>query len=258
MKRLLIMGIILVLLLAGVGAVSANLVSNGGFEKPKVTNGAGWDIFQDNTLDLDWDVQWAAGGPTTFLYTGDGITYNRPEPANAELQTTGLLKDAVYPDFPGGQLNAAEGNQYAELDSDWFGPSSPVSGEPANVIMSQSIVTQKDHTYTISWEQRRRNDDGHSPSSLAFSWNGDGPLVTTGVAESWTKYSETRSASGPSTIISFSGVPQPGDSLGALIDDVIVQDTTVAVPEFPTMALPVALMVGLLGAVLFIRSTKEN
>jgi hypothetical protein len=240
MKKTLTMGIVLVLLLACVGAVSANLVLNGGFEKPAV-NGAGWDIFQSGTSGLDWNVVWANNAAS---FGGLDI----PVIANAELQKEPLLGFDAY-----------EGSQYAELDTDWDGPSGGVSGEPANVTMSQPIVTTAGKHYTITWEQRRRAEDGHNPSELAFSWNGDGPVVTTGVVGAWTKYTYDRVANGPSTTISFTGV-QEADSLGALIDDVSVVEVPdeIPVPEFPTMALPAALIVGLIGAVLFIQKSKED
>ena len=50
------------------------------------------------------------------------------------------------------------------------------------------------------------------------------------------------------------------NSYGVLLDAVEIaeeKDTT-PVPEFPTMALPAAFIVGMLGVVLFIQRTKEN
>ena len=54
-------GIIAVILLACIGAVSAaNLVQNGGFEDPEVVLDAGWAIFPtDITPILMWHVVWA-------------------------------------------------------------------------------------------------------------------------------------------------------------------------------------------------------
>ncbi len=53
-------GIIAVILLACIGAVSAaNLVQNGGFEDPEVVLDAGWAIFPDGYDDLMWHVVWA-------------------------------------------------------------------------------------------------------------------------------------------------------------------------------------------------------
>jgi hypothetical protein len=50
------------------------------------------------------------------------------------------------------------------------------------------------------------------------------------------------------------------NSYGVLLDNVVVdeEENNVPVPEFPTIALPAALIVGILGAVLFIQRTREQ
>ncbi len=53
------------------------------------------------------------------------------------------------------------------------------------------------------------------------------------------------------------------DNIDDDVNDVVlnvacVRDTPVPTPEFPTMALPAAMIVGMLGAVFFIQRTKEN
>ncbi|MCK9593469.1 MAG: hypothetical protein M0Q91_15805 [Methanoregula sp.] len=240
------MGIILLTLLVSVGVVSANLVTNGGFETPQILNGAGWDIFPDGTAGLDWDVQWA-NDPSPF--NGHII----PSIANAELQNVTPL--SIIP---------AEGLQYAELDTDWDGPINTFSGEPANVTMSQVITTIPGATYHITYAQHCRSDDTHNPCVLKFEWTGSAPVVTSGLTTQWTPYAFDRTATGTSTTISFTGVNTAAkpvaDSFGALIDAVDVEETSrpPAIPEFPTMALPAAFIVGLIGAVLFIQSTKQD
>ena len=55
--------------------------------------------------------------------------------------------------------------------------------------------------------------------------------------------------------------PNKNDAGDGDYNDVIMTVSCTAgvpIPEFPTIALPVALVVGLIGAVLFIKSTKEN
>jgi hypothetical protein len=230
-------GIIAVILLACIGAVSANLVLNPSFERPHVTNPAGWDIYKDNTLFLDWDVQWANDGTAG--------TPNIPI-ANAEFQNVGAIT-----------VIAPDGDQYAELDTDWYGPSSSQNGEPANVVISQNLATPTGAKYHVSYWQRCREAD---ECTLQFDWTGAPSMPTTGVTTAWTKFEFDLTASGNPTIISFTdkGVP---DSIGVLIDNVIVEQTSPpppAVPEFPTIALPVAMIVGMLGAVLFIQRSKEN
>jgi len=240
-KRLLVVGIILVLLFGGIGVVSAAPFTNGGFESPLVTNGAGWDIFPDGFSGLDWDVQWA-NDPAIF----DGNP--RPDPANAELQTSGLLG-----------FDAQEGDQYAELDTDWDGPVNTISGEPANVTMSQNIDTVMGATYRITYYQRCRTEDTHVPCHLLFEWTGGAPETTDAGTGAWEPKSFDRLATGSLTTISFTGAEE-ADSYGALLDNVTITMTSepnIPVPEFPTLALPAALIVGFIGAVLFIRCTKE-
>jgi hypothetical protein len=245
MKKILILGIILVILLAGIGTVSAVPVpvQNPSFEAPLVLTSQNWNTFPDGTPGLDWDVQWA-NDPLTFS------TLTRPELANAELQKSGL--------FTG--FNAYDGNQYAELDTDWDGPSGSVTGEPANVTMSQVIDTVAGATYQISYAQACRSDDTHIPCQIRFGWTGASSEVSDGVSTlNWVVMSFTRTATGAQTTISFTG-EGAADSYGALIDAVTVEkirDPPV-IPEFPTMALPAAFIVGLIGAVLFIKSTKET
>ena len=50
--------------------------------------------------------------------------------------------------------------------------------------------------------------------------------------------------------------PGDGDFNDVILDVRLVQPPSI--PEFPTVALPAALIVGMLGAVLFIKGTKEN
>jgi hypothetical protein len=57
--------------------------------------------------------------------------------------------------------------------------------------------------------------------------------------------------------------PDNGDSLGGLVSassDTVFEDDIcpVSSPEFPTLAVPAGLIVGILGAVLFIQRSKEN
>jgi len=248
MKKTVSLGIILVVLLACVGAVSAVTVQNFGFEAPVLPDGVTWDIFPNGYSGLDWDVQWA-NDPLTFLDSGS-ILRTRPEPANAEIQKSGLLTST---------FNAYQGNQYAELDTDWDGPINTFSGEPANVTMSQFVNTINGATYHITYAQACRDADNHVPCQIRYSCGATSGVTSVTPKNTWELQSFDCTATGPSTKISFTG-EEAADSFGALIDDVVMEETSrpPAVPEFPTMALPAAFIVGLIGAVLFIKSTKEN
>ena len=67
-------------------------------------------------------------------------------------------------------------------------------------------------------------------------------------------------ASSPTTMIKFKDAsPNSNICVGVALDDIKVDTySPPAVPEFPTMALPVVLIVGMLGAVLFIQKSKEE
>jgi hypothetical protein len=247
-KRIYAMGIFVVMLLASVGAASAtvNLVTNGGFEAPVLPSGQAWNIF-DNGVVPGWSVAWTTADPVSW----NG--HSRPVVAKMELQHTGLVEGIL----------SAEGNQHAELDTDWFGPAGGILGSPSDVTISQTINTIPGAHYTVSYEEHCRPSDTHNPCTLQFDWSGFSPSPNTPgpthAADPWTTYTYDRVATGTSTTIAFTDTGVP-DSIGALIDNVIVTQTSSppAIPEFPTIALPVALIVGMLGAVLFIKSTKEN
>jgi len=248
MKKFLILGIILVLLLGSIGVVSAaNLVTNGRFETPLVTSPTKWDIFPSGAPTLDWTVAWV-GDANTFVY--QAVTYTKPAIANLELQKA-LTDDGITPQ---------EGNQYAELDSDWNGHVGVLAGEPANVKISEDLSTIAGGGYHISYWQRCRAIE--STCNLQFGWDAFSASTggVGGVSGVWTHHEFDLTAPGTLTTISFTDTGVP-NTYGTLIDNVDVELTSTppsSIPEFPSMALPAALFVGLLGVVLFIKSTKEN
>ena len=122
MKTTLSIGIVMVLLLACVGAVSAALIPNGGFEFP--TPGGSWSTYQNGYSGLVWKVEQGIGAPA-------GIT------PTLEIQKQGAFSPALAP---------FEGTQFAELDS------------YANANISQMISVTAGNTYTISFAQACRPD----------------------------------------------------------------------------------------------------
>jgi hypothetical protein len=220
-KKLVILGITLVLLLACVGAVSANLVSNPSFESP--INSQSWQWYPDGTATLEWHVEQGLGAPagTPLL----------------EYQTLSTIG-----------LTPADGNQYAELDSD------------ANVNISQMISVNAGKTYQISFAQACRSDGGENPSLLGVYW-GDNYLGQTSCTQTKTwithSYSPTASSTGQVKLMFVD--EGPSNSYGVLLDNVVVtEENNVPIPEFPAVALLAALIVGFIGAVFFIKITKEN
>ena len=186
---------------------TANLVSNGSFELPVGSNPAGWDIFQDGTASLDWSVAWESP-QTTF---GDTT---RPLLANIEYH------------FGVASWLPSEGSQYAELDTDWDGPSGPLNGEPASVRISQNLVTTPGATYKISFDFSPRPGEGSSNNALEVDW--DGAAVDTLSADgtgngntAWVTHSYTVTASSALTKIEFAD-EGTADSLGTFLDNIKV------------------------------------
>jgi hypothetical protein len=112
---------------APVCEVDVNLLTNGGFESPVVVNAAGWDIFNLTTYPgFGWVVAWMNGGGA---------------PALASLEIHGGVNGWL----------ATEGDQYAELDSDFDGPGGSINGEAASVAISQTVPTTLGQNYSLSW-----------------------------------------------------------------------------------------------------------
>jgi hypothetical protein len=213
MKRIMIISILLIALLTqAVGnsyAQAEELIVNGGFEYPVVdTSTYMWDIYPSGTEGLGWQVEWY-GGATEYL----GI--QRPQVAYLEFHNPG----ALWPVY--------EGDQYAELDSDWPGPYGMVVGEPSSIRISQDIQTYNGGSYRLmySWSPRP-----NSPENAMEVWWGDTLVAThsgTGTAQTmWMEEIRVLTATSRPTKLSFveTGVP---DGLGMFLDDVsLVQVTT--------------------------------
>jgi len=149
MKKYLLFTIIFSAIFLTASGASANLVTNGDFETPVVTHSANWDIFPSGYAGLGWTVEWLPGANE---YGGD----TRPTIANLELHRNVL-----------GPANT--GNQYTELDSDWYGPNDNTSNEPASVKIYQDITTIPGATYELSYAWRLRPN---VQSSMEVYWNG--------------------------------------------------------------------------------------
>jgi len=190
---------------------SVQLIANGGFESPVVTNSDKWDIFPNGTTGLAWNVDWLSTDATT--YNG----HTRPATAVLELQKSGHL----------GWL-PAEGQQYAELDTDWQGPGIyPTLSAPASVIISQDVPTVAGNTYTLSFDFSPRPDtSGSNENVLNVGWNGSqvASLTAAGSGNAaaqtqWTSHTYTLTATSSTSTITFAdgGIP---DSVGTFLDNV--------------------------------------
>ena len=65
--------------------------------------------------------------------------------------------------------------------------------------------------------------------------------------------------SGDTTELKFVDITNPQDpGWETALDDIVVTEHETTVPEFPSAFLPAAMIIGFLGAVLFIQRTREN
>jgi hypothetical protein len=222
MKKLLVLGIIIVALLAGVGTVSA--ISNGDFESPGLPPGTPWASFPDAYPGLGWTVEQGLGA-------NPGIT------PTLEIQSQAAIGLAPH-----------GGTYFGELDSN------------ANANISQIVSTTNGYTYQISFFQACRSDGGESPSLLGVYW-GDTYLGQTSCSQTlnWVPHSYSPVA-GETGLVKLMFVDEgTSNSYGVLLDNVIVTEegNNVPVPEFPTLALPLAMMIGIIGVVYVIKGREK-
>jgi hypothetical protein len=178
--------------------IGENLIENGSFEDPEVLNDT-WEVYPSGTSSLDWIVSWMG----SFL--------GAPDVANLELQEN----------VEG--WNAEEGDQYAELDTDW---DANVSGEQASVKIAQDVATEAGATYELRYSFSARPNTGLSDNDLdvliesvvADSHSADGTALSN---TSWTTYAKEFVASDASTEIAFADAGT-ANSVGTLLDNVVV------------------------------------
>jgi len=187
---------------------TTNLLQTIGFETPEVTNGANWDIFPSPVG--GWVVEWY-GGATSWG------SYDRPAIANLEYHE-GVLGDAY------------EGDQYVELDTDWYGPGHPQSGEPASVKIYQDVATTPGKDYQIKFAFAPRPNTPASDNSLEIKWNGVvigtiGPMAGPSGSINWTVHSYNVTASGNTSRLEFTDLGTP-NSLGTFIDHIQLYEYT--------------------------------
>ena len=182
------------------------LITNGSFETPVVTNPSGWDIFPVSLT--SWITNW-------FSLTPD--IYNeqtRPAEATLELQKSGLFAGLI-----------PEGNQYSELDGDWGGPNGSGEGEPASVKISQDLLTAPGYQYLVTFNFSPRPDTLATNNILNFSWNNalqDSISRAGGSSFDWSSHSYLLAASGYNTRVEFADAGT-ADSLGTFLDNVSVR-----------------------------------
>ena len=216
MRKIIAITVLTVLTLAAFPVTAAtNLVVNGGFEEPVVTDAAQWDIFPDGTTGLGWTVQWRGDIP------GSWGGHTRPDPSLQELH------HGVNGWLPHG------GDQYAELDTDWDGPGGGLNGEPASVIIYQDLSTGAGCEYELTFYFSPRPGTPESDNNLEVSW--DGTVLDTisraGNSQTdWSEHTYTVTATGSTTRLQFTDLGD-ANSLGTFLDDVSVEEISCPCPE---------------------------
>jgi len=209
---------VLLTLAPAASAVVPNLVANGSFEEPIVDAPQDWDIYVTSEVP-GWYIEWRSGLATE--YQG----HQRPGDALLELHhgVNGWLP--------------SEGDQYAELDTDWDGPGGSINDEPASVRIYQDVKTDENCLYSVSFDFSPRPGEPTADNMLKFEWGGsviDDSISADGSGNSntvWTTYTyDDLPGAGAVTRIAFT---DEGDanSLGTFLDNVIVTETSCEEPS---------------------------
>jgi len=179
----------------------AELITNGSFETPVVTNPAQWDIFGPSIP--GWTATWMPG-------SGD-----EQYPPQIELQNgvNGWL--------------AQDGQQYTEMDTDWDGPGGGINNEAASIRLAQTLSTVPGRQYTVSFWTSPRPGLDTSENQTQVWWDGvlQDTVIEDGTSNAntvWTHHSYTLTATGTTTGLAFADVGT-ADSLGAFLDNVSVR-----------------------------------
>ena len=189
------------------------LIPDSGFENPEVSTAQNWNIF-DSPAGA-WNVAWRDDIPAIFG------PQNRPDPAHLEIHE--------------GVLGAAfEGDQYAELDTDWGGPTDGGTGEPASVMIYQDIPTTPGTAYQIVFAFAARPNTPASDNRLEVGWGGTVAHDTGNVADGnagieWQEITVDVVATTSTTRLSFTD-RGTANSLGTFLDDVRLYQEVCASP----------------------------
>jgi hypothetical protein len=193
-----------------------NLIANGCFESPVVTNSKKWDVYSSIP-------GWTAINWLIDENHEDAYGINPCLPSEPGINVAGYIE--LQKGILGGP---AEGYQHAELDSDCNGPTNnPRSGEKSNVgITYSSIPTSEMNDYKITFAYKARPDQPITTNGLTVSWNGVDvtPDNLDFDKKKWTYASKIVSVDADqdlSTLVFESG-GNP-DSFGTFLDDVSVK-----------------------------------
>lgn len=189
-----------------------NFMDNGSFETPDVDANGGWELFENGTPGLMWTVEWESSETTYNSAT-------RPNPALVEYH------EGVKPGW-----NAYDGEQYAELDTDWDGPGGPLNNEPARVRIYQNVPTEFGKRYEVSYAYSPRPDvTNAADNELIVRLNGSQidshSAAGNNSSTSWTVYKYEFDGTGNPAKIEFAA-GGTANSLGVFLDEVVVREMT--------------------------------
>lgn len=194
-----------------------NLIQNGSFENPAVTDASGWDIFDTGTSGLGWTAEWMAPALTFFNFVQIPFT------PSMELQKNGLVAN----------WSASDGNQWTELDGDWNGHSGDLNGEPASTKIYQDVATVPGNKYKLTFDWSPRPGSAAAENNLEVRWDGSflasfGPTAG-GAGTAWVGNQYTGlEVSGTTTRLQFADLGT-SNSEGTLLDNVRLT----CIPEDP-------------------------
>lgn len=180
--------------------VGVELIKNGGFENPEMTNGNGWDIFPSGTATLSWIAEWL------------NPDFDAPVIANIEIQENGLLG-----------WTTPYGDQWVELDSDYgFN-----TNESSATRISQDIPTEIGKTYEIKYLFGARPNVVDNTIDVKVNGNSVDTQSADGTGDlniAWNNFTKTFVADSNTSTISFENT-DTSNTLGTFIDEVSVKCT---------------------------------
>lgn len=175
-----------------------NLVQNGSFETPMVGS-AKWDVFPSQQNGLEWTVAWIT--PTNISPAIPLLELQRGRPAD-------------------------DGTQFAELDSDFYGPpGGNYHGEKTSVRISQILNTVPGNTYKLSFAFSPLPGKGSADNAVSVRIGGvsqGAPITASGIGKFstvWNTYTYFFVATSTQTEISLADAGVT-NSFGTLVDDV--------------------------------------
>jgi len=215
-----------------VGTVSAseNLVVNGGFEQPIVTNSGTFDTLKGTAL-TGWTITPATSGSDGTIDHIRGFWKPNSDYQSIDLagfRSSRISQTIKTDEFKDGTYTITfwmAGNAYTGKEC---------SQAPKQLAVYWDGV-KLDKTYSFDTTGRSNNDMGWKPVTIS------GLKATQSTTE-----------------IAFENIGAD-DPCGVALDDISVEDPAVTpAPEFPTLAFPVVMLIGFLGIIFYARISKEN